>query len=438
MKKILLITIFCMTSVICPLHAQVVSTFAGSGNVGSTDGTGTYDSFYWPQGLAVDGSGHVYVADGSNNRIRMITPGGVVSTFAGSLGAGSDNGTVSVARFFNPTGVAIDGSGNVYVADQNNHLIRKITPVGVVSTLAGSGSQGFANGIGTAASFSFPSEIAVDGLGNVYVADQDNFRIRKITPAGVVSTFAGSSVAGFANGTGTAASFSPLTGLALDVSGNVYVADYGNHSIRKITPAGVVSTLAGSGSQGSSDGTGTAASFNYPTRVVVDGSGNVYVADRTNNLIRKITPTGVVITLAGSGSVGSANGMGIAASFNGPSGVAIDGSGNLYVADTYNNRIRKITGIPTGIEELIFVSGIKLYPVPARQNLTLVLTLQCEGDLRLELINISAVKVACVEGNYGAGFNELTLAIGTLPAGIYVANVYFNGQVKSQKILIER
>jgi serine/threonine-protein kinase len=179
----------------------------------------------------------------------------------------------------------------------------------------------------------------------VYVADQDNFRIRKITPAGVVSTFAGSSVAGFANGTGTAASFSPLTGLALDVSGNVYVADYGNHSIRKITPAGVVSTLAGSGSQGSSDGTGTAASFNYPTRVVVDGSGNVYVADRTNNLIRKITPTGVVITLAGSGSVGSANGMGIAASFNGPSGVAIDGSGNLYVADTYNNRIRKITGI---------------------------------------------------------------------------------------------
>ena len=216
----------------------------------------------------------------------------------------------------------------------------EITPE--VTTLAGSGSQGSANGTGTAAAFYLPTDVALDGSGNMYVADYNNHLIRKITSAGVVTTFAGSGSEGSADGTGTAASFNQPVGVAVDGSGNVYVADYTNHLIRKITSAGVVTTLAGSGSQGSTNGTGTAASFYHPTGVAVDGSGNVYVGDAGNHLIRKITSAGVVTTLAGSGSLGSANGEGTAASFNYPSGVAVDGSGNVYVGDWGNHLIRKI------------------------------------------------------------------------------------------------
>ena len=178
--------------------------------------------------------------------------------------------------------MAVDGSGNVYVADSGNYTIRKITPAGVVSTLAGlAGSSGSADGTGSAARFYYPTGVAVDGSGNVYVADTGNYTIRKITPAGVVSTLAGlAGSTGSADGTGSAARFYYPYGVAVDGSGNVYVADTGNYTIRKITPAGVVSTLAGTaGSSGSADGTGSAARFNYPTGVAVDGSGNVYVAD---------------------------------------------------------------------------------------------------------------------------------------------------------------
>jgi sugar lactone lactonase YvrE len=428
-----------LTNLFSLLHAQVISTFAGSGSQGAANGTGTAASFFNPTGVAVDGSGNVYVADQANNLIRKITPAGLVSWFAGG-GQGAADGTA--ASFYAPTGIAIDGSGNVYVGDQENHLIRKITPTGAVSTFAGSGSVGFSNGIGTAASFSNPAGVAVDASCNVYVADVYNNSIRMITPAGVVSTLAGSGAYGFANGAGTAASFNHPTGVAVDVLGDVYVADKGNHLIRKITPAGVVSTLAGSGTNGYSNGTSTTASFNNPTGLAVDGSGNVYVADEYNNRIRKITSSGVVSTFAGSGNPLDPSGKLLPgsgpASFYAPSAVAVDVTGDFYVADTKNNRIRKITGIPAGIEELISVSDMKLYPIPAKQTLTLALTLQVDGNLRLGLINISGIEVASMEGNYDSGFNKLLLSVGALPAGIYVANIYFNGQVKSQKILIER
>jgi streptogramin lyase len=328
------------------LHAQdgsyVVSTLAGSGSWGSTDGTGTSASFSFLSGVAVDASGNVYVADSDNQKIRKITPSGVVSTLAGSGSSGSTDGTGTSASFRYPSGVALDASGNVYVADYYNHKIRKITPSGVVSTFAGSGSRGSTDGTGTSARFYYPSGVALDASGNVYVADSDNNKIRKITPSGVVSTLAGSGSTGSTDGTGTSASFYFPRGVALDASGNVYVADSNNHKIRKITPSGVASTLAGSGSQGSTDGTGTSASFNYPSGVAVDANGNVYVADWHNQKIRKITPSGVVSTLAGSGSSGSTDGTGTSASFYYPHGVAVDAIGDVYVADSYNHKIRKI------------------------------------------------------------------------------------------------
>ena len=315
----------------------MVTTLAGS-SAGYMDGTGTAAQFSSPSGVAVDSSGNVYVADSVNHRIRKISPAGGVTTLAGSS-AGNNNGTGTAAQFNFPFGVAVDSSGNVSVADYSNQRIRKISHAGVVTTFAGS-SPGYVDDTGTAAKFYNPVGVAVDSSGHVYVADTFNHRIRKISPTGVVSTLAGSS-SGYADGTGTAAQFDDPFGVAVDSSGHVYVADKDNHRIRKIDPTGVVSTLAGS-SSGYADGTGTAAQFDDPRGVAVDSSGNVYVADKDNHRIRKISPTGVVATFAGS-SQGYMDGTRTAAQFNFPFGVAVDSSGYLYVGDTSNHRIRKIS-----------------------------------------------------------------------------------------------
>lgn len=321
----------------------MVTTFAGSGAWGAANGIGTSSSFSGPAGVAVDAAGNVYVADLGNDMIRKISPDGAVTTLAGAGAQGSANGTGTSASFFEPMGVAVDAAGNVYVGDQSNNLIRKISPAGVVTTFAGSGVEGSADGMGTAASFSHPLGLAVDAAGNVYVADCVNNLIRKISPEGMVTTYAGSGTQGSANGIGTAASFRGPYGVAVDALGNVYVADNGNYQIRKISPDRLVTTVAGSGTRAWADGTGTSASFSPPAGVAVDAAGNIYVGDRDNSRIRKISPGGVVITLAGNGTPGSANGTGTSASFYLPQGVAVDAAGNVYVADTRNNLIRKIS-----------------------------------------------------------------------------------------------
>ena len=314
-------------------QTAIVSTLAGSGTAGSSDGTGTAASFNQPAGIATDSAGNLYVADRMNHLIRKISPEGIVTTLAGT----------GAATFNEPLGVAVDKEGTVYVADHNNNLIRKITPAGVVSTLAGSGDEGSYDGTGIEASFNKPWGIAVDSEGTVYVAEYGNNLIRKISPAGVVTTLAGSGDEGSDDGTGANATFKALSGMTVDSAGNLYVVDNANGLIRKITAEGVVTTLAGSGTFGSDDGTGTSASFGIPIGVAVDSAGNVYVADNGNNMIRKITPAGVVTTLAGSRTRGSNDGDGTDATFYSPFGVAVDSQGTLYVADTYNYLIRKIT-----------------------------------------------------------------------------------------------
>jgi sugar lactone lactonase YvrE len=325
---------------------SIVSTYAGSISAGNANGTRGTATFYLPRGVALDGNGNFYVADTGNNVIRKITSAGVVSTFAGSGSVGNADDTGAAASFNSPGGVAVDSSGNVYVADSGNNVIRKINSAGVVSTFAGSGSIGNADGKGAAASFSYPAGVAVDGNGNVYVADVNNNEIRKITPEGGVSTFAGSSSIGYLDDTGTAAKFNVPVGIAADSSGIVYVADIENHVIRKITPAGEVSTLAGSGSIGSADGSGSAATFIFPEGITIDSNDNLFLSDHSG-VIRKITAAGQVSTLAGSAfSYGNTNGTGAAATFFSPVGVAVDSSGNVYVADVLNNQIRKITPVP--------------------------------------------------------------------------------------------
>ena len=310
---------------------------------------GDDEVFFWNiKSVAVDAAGNVYVVDTDNHRIRKVSPAGVVTTLAGSS-QGYADGTGTTAQFNYPQGIAVDSAGNVYITDAKENYIRKVTPAGVVTTLAGS-TLGCLDGTGTTAQFNYPTGIAVDSAGNVYVADQANHRIRKITPTGEVTTLAGSTQ-GYAYSAELAAKFNEPRSVAVDSAGNVYVADSFNNCIRKVSPTGVVTTLAGS-AKGYADDTGAAAKFAFPSGVAVDRDGNVYVADTYNHRIRKVTPAGVVTTLAGS-IPGYADGTGAAAQFNQPSGVAVDSDGNVYVADAGNHRIRKIT--PAG--EVTTVAG---------------------------------------------------------------------------------
>lgn len=307
---------------------------------------GITDSFNQPLGATVDASGNVYIAEGGSHVIRKITPGGQVSVFAGSYSQGFTNGTGTSASFYHPVGLSADASGNIYVADEDNNVIRKITSAGVVTTFAGSGAQGSGDGAAASATFYYPCGVAVDGSGNVYVADAFNNKIRKITSAGMVSTLAGSGTASSVDGTGTSATFNQPFSVVTDASGNIYVTDRVGAKIRKVTPAGVVTTLAGSGTAGFADGTGSAASFNAPTGLAIDKAGNLYVADETNNRIRKITPAGVVTTLSGTGAQGSNNDVGTASTFNLPFAIAANAGGLVYVGDFTTNLIRKIVATP--------------------------------------------------------------------------------------------
>ena len=329
-----------------PLNlTTVVTTFAGSGTAGAVDGTGIAASFNPPAGITTDGS-NLYVTDQKNHKIRKIVIAtGVVTTVAGTGVAGAVDGTGTAASFNIPSGITNDGT-NLYVSDQANHKIRKIViATGVVTTVAGRGVAGFAEGTGTAASFNFPSGITTDGT-NLYVSDRDNHKIRQIVIAtGVVSTVAGSGVAGAAEGTGAAASFNTVSGITTDGI-KLYVVDNQNYKIRQVVIAtGVVTTIAGSGTAFHNDGTGAAASFNSTTGISTDGS-NLYIAEVGGYTIRKIViASGVVTTLAGGGGgsnmPGAVDGTGTAASFNQPYALTTDGS-SLYVTDSGNNKIRRI------------------------------------------------------------------------------------------------
>jgi sugar lactone lactonase YvrE len=335
-----------------PAESYTFTTLAGlrEPGPGFHDGSGNNARFNLPTGIVVDSAGYLYVADISNHTIRKISPSGMVMTLAGMAGsAGSSDGTGSGARFMLPQNLALDSAGNVYVADAGNHVIRRITPSGTVTTIAGvAGAAGSADGAGAAARFFLPSDLAVSADGTIYVADTENHVIRKITAAGVVSTLAGSvDQAGNANGTGSAARFAYPQGITIDIAGDLLVADTYNHLIRKVTTAGVVTTVAGTGSAGHVDGIGSAAKFEYPYGVAVDRAGAIYVADSRNHVIRKIV-SGTVSTLCGAAGVfGSEDGTGQAARFSSPLGLSADGEGNIYVADTYNHLVRKVT--PLGI-----------------------------------------------------------------------------------------
>jgi sugar lactone lactonase YvrE len=286
------------------------------------------------------------------------------STLAGlATSVGSSDGTGSAARFYFPSGIAVTTAGNLFVVDQQNQTIRKVTSAGVVTTVAGTvGVTGTLNGTGTNARFYYPFGIAVTTAGNLFVADTYNHTIRKITSTGIVTTFAGSAGnIGTTDGTGSGARFNFPFGIAVSTAGNLFVADTQNNTIRKVTSAGVVTTLAGSaGVTGSADGTGSAARFFGPVGVHADTAGNVFVADTNNQTIRKVTSAGVVTTLAGTvGVTGGADGTGLAAIFYNPTGIAVTTAGNLFVVDQDNDAIRRVTsaGIVTTVAGALYANG---------------------------------------------------------------------------------
>jgi sugar lactone lactonase YvrE len=298
------------------------SEVSGTGDSGHKDGRGTEVKFDTPSGVAVDVEGNIIVIDSWTHCVRKIAPDGTVTTISGSGDCrvyGHKDGSCTEATFDGPCGVAVDGEGNIIVADEKNHRVRKVAPDGTVTTVAGTGN-GYRDGPGTEAMFAGPCGVAVDGEGNIIVADHGNHRVRKIAPDGTVTTVAGSRNVGYKDGPGTEATFDGPCGVAVDGEGNIIVADRGNHRVRQIAPDGWVTTIAGGGEEGVEDGSGedgtdddgpdTAATFAGPCGVAVDGEGSVIVADRRNHCVRKVAPDGTVTTVAGTGEEGYKDGPG--------------------------------------------------------------------------------------------------------------------------------
>ena len=329
-----------------------ITTFAG--RPAFVDGGPAVEAeLYNPDGVAVDGAGNLYIADSSNHRIRKVDATGTITTVAGTgeFGFGGDEGPATAAQLDFPRGVAVDSAGNLYIADAGNNRIRKVDATGTITTVAGTGEFGFGGdeGLATTARLAFPRGVAVDGAGNLYIADTSNQRIRKVDSTGTITTIAGTGERDFSGdeGLATTARLASPNGVAVDGAGNLYIADTSNQRIRKVDSSGVITTIAGTGEFGfgGDEGLATTARLASPNGVAVDGAGNLYIADISNHRIRKVDTAGVITTIAGTGEFGFSGdgGPAVLARLAFPGSVTVDGTGNLYIADTENHRIRKLT-----------------------------------------------------------------------------------------------
>jgi sugar lactone lactonase YvrE len=345
----------------------IISTVAGNGTRGFSGdgGPATSASLAGPDGVAVDNAGNLYIADLANYRIRRVSPAGMISTVAGNgaKGFSGDGGPATSASLAGPEGVAVDAAGNLYIADPSNYCVRKVSPSGIITAVAGNGVSGFSGdgGPATSAALAYPMGVAVDAAGDLYIADASNNRVRQVSPSGTISTVAGNGAYKFAGdgGPATSASLYFPSAVAVDTAGSLLIADHANNRIRKVSPPGTITTVAGNGAVGFSGdgGPATSASLSYPAGMAVDASGNLYIADAGNNRIRRVSPDGIISTVAGNGVAGFSGDGGPAtgASLNSPMGVAVDSAGSLYLADYMNNRVRKVS--PSGIISTVAGDG---------------------------------------------------------------------------------
>jgi hypothetical protein len=332
---------------------------SGTGGYSGDGGPATSAQLNYPWGVTLDGSGNLYIADWQNHVIRKVSATGTISTVAGnySLGAGysGDGGPATSAQLSYPESVAVDGGGNLYIADSDNQTVRKVTPDGIITPVAGNYALGAGysgdGGPATSAQLRYPWSVAVDGTGNLYISDAGNNVVRKVTPAGIISTVAGN----YARGSGYSGDGGPATsaqinfpyGIAVDGSGDLYIADTFNNVVREVNQSGIITTVAGNGTKSLTieSGPATSVALDEPAGVAVDGAGNFYIADSNKMVIEKVTPGGMLTTVAGDGpflGYGGDGGPATSASFDEPLSVAVDGEGNLYIADSGNSLIRKV------------------------------------------------------------------------------------------------
>ena len=348
---VLVVATFAATAAFGGSGGGTITTIAGSGKQGFSGdgGPAVAAQLRSAYEVAVDRQGNVYIADYDNYRVRRVSPGGTITTFAGTGTGGfsGDGGAATSARLNAPIAIAVDGQGNVYIADFNNARVRKVNPTGTITTFAGTGVPGFSGdgGPATSARLYAPHGVAVDGQGNVYIADSYNQRVRKVNPAGTITTIAGTGRPGVSGdgGPATSATMTYPRGVAADAQGNVYIFD-GSTRVRKVTPGGTIRTFAGGGSSFGDGGPATSAQLRSPYGVAADGQGNVYIADFPDHRVRKVSAGGTITTFAGTGAGGFSGDGGPAASARlyAPYGVAVDGQGNVYIADSRNYRVRKV------------------------------------------------------------------------------------------------
>lgn len=379
---------------------QIINTIAGNGSPGySGDGIPAISSqLKLPSDVAIDVSGNIYIADFFNCRIRRVNSSGIITTIAGNGvgGYSGDGGIAQAAQINAPAGIAIDASGNIYIADTYNHRVRKINTSGIISTIAGNGVMGYGGDGGPAlnCSFNYPWSVKIDASGNIYIADTGNQRVRKIDPSGIITTIAGNGTTGFSGDgfIGTLAQLNSPQGVAVDATGNVFISDKFNNRIRKVSPTGIITTIAGTGFQGYwGDGmNATNAHLYNPVGIATDGIGNVYFADYLNNRIRMINLAGVINTVVGSGIPGffGDGGLATTAQIYQPFGLGVDAAGNIWAADTYNHRIRYVSNV-LSIDNLNNAFEISIYPNPSKDYICFEL----KKKSHIQIVNLIGEKI---------------------------------------------
>ncbi len=447
-NKITVLLVLVLIFTIYLSDAQNIFTVAGTGIAGynGEGGMATASQLNLPTSVTTDASGNIYVADVLNSRIRMINASGIITTYAGNgtSAYGGDGGNAVAAALQYPYGIVFDAPGNGYIVDRLNNVIRKVTPSGIISTFAGNGNAGFSGdgAAATTAQLSDPTGVAIDASGNVYICDKANQRIRKVNTSGIISTIAGIGTVGAA-GDGSLATSAQLNFPArvlLDAAGNIYISDYFNNKIRKINTSGIISTIAGTGNAGSNGdgGAATSAELNRMTAMAFDSGGNMYIADTDNNRIRKINTSGIISTVAGNGiaAFGGDGNVAINSQLNAPIGLSIDAFDNLYICDQHNQRVRTIcsTNCVAGITAYsINDKNALLYPNPNNGSFNLQLNSGIE-NAELHVINSYGNKV--YEQKIFFGQNDISIQ--NLASGLYSYIIIKNKtQLQTGKLSIE-
>ena len=432
---------FCLNA-----KAQIITTVAGSGpaltNPGGYSGDGgqaTAAELSIPEAVVFDAAGNLYIADWNNHVIRKVNTAGIITTVAGTVthGFSGDGGPATAAQLNGPSAVAFDAHNNLYIADYYNNRVRMVNTAGIITTLVGTGAQGFSGdgGQATTAQIYWPSGIDFDAAGNLFVLDYYNIRVRKVNTAGIISTVAGNGTSGY-NGDGIQATTAKLNnpaGIMVDAVGNLFIADELNYRVRMVNTAGIITTFAGNGNYGTAANGVPATSVPlYPDGLTHDINGNIYISNYLDGTIRKVNAAGIIITVAGNDTTGFSGdgGNATAASLCQPSGLAFDATGNLFIADGCNNRIRGVTNVmQAGIQQLTNNNQLHVFPNPAQNNFTIETTSTDKQNLFVYDVNGKQVLAQTIQGTSNINAS-------TLNAGVYYVSITNNYDVVNKRLVI--